>query len=90
MGVADQDQHADDHQAVLGRRTDRLNVTPLQDPASAVVARGGRNVDTVLVAGRVLKRAGRLEHVDWPAVMRASSESRDHVLAKSGFKPPRI
>lgn len=71
-------------------RTDQLNVTPLQDPASAVVAMDGRNVDTVMVAGRVLKRAGRLTQVDWPAVMRASSESRDHVIAKSGFKPPRI
>ncbi len=48
------------------------------------------NVDTVLIAGRVMKRHGRLLHVDWPAVKRMVAESRDHVIAKSGFKLPSI
>ncbi len=48
------------------------------------------NVDTVLIAGRVMKRHGRLLHVDWPAVKRMAAESRDFVVAKSGFKPPSI
>ena len=46
------------------------------------------NVDTVLIAGRVMKRHGRLLHVDWPAVRRMAAESRDHAVAKSGFKLP--
>ena len=72
-------------------RTDRMNVTPLNDPATAVVAgMDTGNVDTVLIAGRVMKRGGKLLHVDWPAVRRLASESRDHVVAKSGFKPPKI
>jgi cytosine/adenosine deaminase-related metal-dependent hydrolase len=72
-------------------RTDRLNVTPLNDPATAVVAgMDTGNVDTVLIAGRVMKRQGKLLHVDWPAVRRAAAESRDHVLAKSGFRLPSI
>jgi 5-methylthioadenosine/S-adenosylhomocysteine deaminase len=72
-------------------RTDRINVTPLNDPATAVVAgMDTGNVDTVLIAGRVMKRKGKLLHVDWPAVKRMAGESRDHVLAKSGFKPPGI
>lgn len=72
-------------------RTDRMNVTPLNDPATAVVAgMDTGNVDTVLIAGRVMKRHGELLHVDWPAVKRMAAESRDHVLAKSGFKPPSI
>jgi 5-methylthioadenosine/S-adenosylhomocysteine deaminase len=72
-------------------RTDRLNVTPLNDPATAVVVgMDTGNVDTVLIDGHVMKRDGRLLHVDWPAVMRAAAESRDHVLARSGFRPPRI
>ncbi len=72
-------------------RTDRMNVTPLNDPATAVVAgMDTGNVDTVLIAGRVMKRGGLLEHVDWPAVRRAASESRDFVVEKSGFKLPRI
>jgi hypothetical protein len=47
-------------------------------------------VDTVLIAGRVMKRHGRLLHVDWPAVKRKAAEARDHVVAKSGFKVPGI
>jgi cytosine/adenosine deaminase-related metal-dependent hydrolase/ribose/xylose/arabinose/galactoside ABC-type transport system permease subunit len=72
-------------------RTDRINVTPLNDAATAVV--GGMdtgNVDTVLIAGRVMKRHGKLLHVDWPAVRRMAAESRDYVVAKSGFKLPGI
>jgi hypothetical protein len=29
-------------------------------------------------------------HVDWPAVRRMAEESRDFVVAKSGFKLPKI
>jgi cytosine/adenosine deaminase-related metal-dependent hydrolase len=72
-------------------RTDRMNVTPLNDPATAVVAgMDTGNVDTVLIAGHVMKRHGRLLHVDWPSVKKLAAESRDHVLAKSGFKLPSI
>jgi cytosine/adenosine deaminase-related metal-dependent hydrolase len=72
-------------------RTDRMNVTPLNDPVTAVVAgMDTGNVDTVLVAGRVMKRNGKLLHVDWPAVKRTAAESRDAVIAKSGFKVPTI
>ena len=50
-------------------RTDLLNVTPLNDPATAiVVGMDTSNVDTVMIAGHVLKRRGRILHVDWPAV----------------------
>ena len=72
-------------------RTDRLNVTPLNDPATAVVAgMDTSNVDTVLIGGRVMKRNGVLLHVDWPAVRRMVLESRDYVVEKSGFKLPKI
>jgi cytosine/adenosine deaminase-related metal-dependent hydrolase len=72
-------------------RTDRLNATPLNDPATAVV--GGMdtsNVDTVLIAGRTMKRGGELVGLDWPRLMHAASDARDRVIAKSGFKPPKI
>ncbi|HLT97341.1 MAG TPA: amidohydrolase family protein [Acidimicrobiia bacterium] len=76
---------------VILLRTDRMNVTPLHDPVGAVVtSMDTGNVDTVIVAGHVLKRHGKLLHVDWSTVRRMSEESRDHVLDKSGFKPPRI
>jgi cytosine/adenosine deaminase-related metal-dependent hydrolase len=72
-------------------RTDLLNVTPLNDPATAVVAAmDTRNVDTVLVDGHVLKRDGKLLHVDWPGVARMAAESRDFVVNKAGFRPPKI
>jgi cytosine/adenosine deaminase-related metal-dependent hydrolase/ribose/xylose/arabinose/galactoside ABC-type transport system permease subunit len=72
-------------------RTDRINVTPMNDPATAVVTgMDTGNVDTVVIAGRVMKRGGELQHVDWPALRRRAAESRDHVVAKSGFKLPGI
>jgi 5-methylthioadenosine/S-adenosylhomocysteine deaminase len=72
-------------------RTDRINVTPMNDPATAVVAgMDTGNVDTVLIAGRVMKHRGELLHVDWPAVRRMAAKSRDHVVARSGFKVPSI
>lgn len=47
-------------------RTDRMNVTPLNDPVAAVVVgMDTSNVDTVIVGGHILKRNGRLLHVDW-------------------------
>jgi 5-methylthioadenosine/S-adenosylhomocysteine deaminase len=76
---------------VIMLRADRLNTTPLNDPATAVVVgMHAGNVDTVMVAGRLMKRDGRLLHVDWPAVHRSAGASRDHVIAASGFRPPRI
>jgi cytosine/adenosine deaminase-related metal-dependent hydrolase len=76
---------------VIMLRTDRLNVTPLNDPVTAVVAgMDTGNVDTVVIAGRVMKRHGKLLHVDWSAVKRTALESRDAVIAKSGFKLPSI
>jgi cytosine/adenosine deaminase-related metal-dependent hydrolase/ribose/xylose/arabinose/galactoside ABC-type transport system permease subunit len=72
-------------------RTDRMNVTPLNDPATAVVTgMDTSNVDTVIIGGRVMKQGGRLLHVDWPAVRRMAVESRDRVIEKSGFKLPKI
>ena len=52
-------------------RTDRMNVTPLNDPATAVVtSMDTGNVDTVMIGGRVMKQGGKLLHVDWPAARR--------------------
>ncbi len=76
---------------VILLRTDRMNVTPLNDPATAVVTgMDTSNVDTVLIAGRLMKQHGQLLHVDWDAVKRMALESRDYVIEKSGFKLPGI
>jgi 5-methylthioadenosine/S-adenosylhomocysteine deaminase len=74
---------------VILLRTDRINATPLNDPIAAVVTgMDTGNVDTVIIAGRVMKRGGELLYVDWPGVRRMAAESRDHVIEKSGFKVP--
>ncbi|MBK5268552.1 MAG: amidohydrolase family protein [Acidimicrobiia bacterium] len=76
---------------IIMLRTDRMNVTPLNDPATAVVlGMDTGNVDTVLVAGRVMKQGGKLLHVDWSAVRQMALESRDYLVDKSGFKLPKI
>ena len=57
--------------------TDALNLFPVHDPIESIVFHAnGSNVDTVMVAGRVLKKAGRLR-------FRGLAEKKEH-LAKSG------
>jgi cytosine/adenosine deaminase-related metal-dependent hydrolase/ribose/xylose/arabinose/galactoside ABC-type transport system permease subunit len=76
---------------IIMLRTNRMNVTPRNGPATAVATgMDTGNVDTVMIAGRIMKQGGKLHHVDWPAVRRLASESRDFVIEKSGFKPPKI
>lgn len=54
---------------VIVVRTDAVHLTPATDAAGALVL-GARpdDVDTVLVAGRIRKRHGRLVDADWPAL----------------------
>jgi cytosine/adenosine deaminase-related metal-dependent hydrolase len=70
-------------------RTDRLNVMPLNDPIGAVVSGMDRsNVDSVFIAGRAVKREGRLLHVDLAALQRLAQESRDYVLQAAAYPLP--
>ena len=72
---------------IIMLRTDRMNVTPLNDPATAVVtSMDTGNVDTVIIAGRVMKQGGKLLHVDWPALRRLASDSRDFVDRQVGLQ----
>lgn len=64
---------------------DRLNMTPMVDPAGAMVVQANAsNVRDVLVAGRVVKRDGTLVDVDMARVRRIAEESRDRLLAAVG------
>ena len=69
-------------------RTDSLAMTPLNNASGAVVynAHAGM-VDTVLVAGRVVKRDGELVSVDVPRIRRLAVETRDHLLAQAHDDP---
>ena len=69
-------------------RTDTLGMTPLNNPAAAVVYNGNPSlVDTVLVAGRVVKRDGRLIGVDVERVRRLAVETRDYLLQTAHGDP---
>jgi hypothetical protein len=48
------------------------------------------NVDSVFVAGNALKRNGKLLNVDLDHLRRRAYESRDYIIAKSGFMLPEI
>ncbi|MEU9341615.1 amidohydrolase family protein [Streptomyces sp. NPDC048278] len=70
---------------VILLRTDDLTVFPVTDPAATVVAAGHPGlVDTVLVAGRVVKRDGALVDVDLRALRARLLASRDRVAAAAG------
>ncbi|WP_433496983.1 amidohydrolase family protein [Sphaerimonospora sp. CA-214678] len=56
------------------------NLAPVSDPVGAIVlAAHPGNVDTVLVAGNVLKRHGELVGVDWAEILESAYESQARV-----------
>ena len=62
-------------------RSDDLNLAPFNDWAGSLVAAGhAGNVDTVLVAGRELKRDGGLLHLDVDRIREAASQSGARLL----------
>ncbi|GAA2344869.1 amidohydrolase family protein [Dactylosporangium salmoneum] len=67
-------------------RADDLTVFPANNPAGTIVAAGHPGlVDTVLVAGRVVKRDGVLVDVDLPALRTRLLESRNRIAAAAGI-----
>jgi 5-methylthioadenosine/S-adenosylhomocysteine deaminase len=74
---------------IITLRTDQVNIVPVNDPIGAVVwGMDTSNVDSVFVAGKALKRNGKLLNVDLDRARRLAIESRDYVVEKSGFKMP--
>jgi 5-methylthioadenosine/S-adenosylhomocysteine deaminase len=72
---------------VILLRTDDPTVFPVTDPIGTIVSAGHPGlVDTVLVAGRVVKRDGALLDVDLPALKSRLTASRDHVAAAAGVR----
>ncbi|MFH8569434.1 amidohydrolase family protein [Streptomyces sp. NPDC017993] len=62
---------------LLVLRTDRPGVAPLHDATAAVVSSMDRaDVDTVLVAGRIVKRDGRLSYAGLPRLLARAEELR--------------
>jgi 5-methylthioadenosine/S-adenosylhomocysteine deaminase len=58
-----------------------INVMPINDPIGAVVwAMDTSNVDTVMVAGKILKRDGQLVDADLAELRNLTAEASKHVL----------
>ncbi|AUH40033.1 amidohydrolase family protein [Streptomyces sp. CMB-StM0423] len=68
-------------------RTDDITVFPVADPVGTVVSAGHPGlVDTVLAAGRVVKRDGALVGVDLPTLRTRLTASRDRIAAAAGVR----
>jgi cytosine/adenosine deaminase-related metal-dependent hydrolase len=68
-------------------RTDAINVMPVNNAYGAVVlGMDTSNVDTVFIAGKVMKQAGRLVGVDLDRIRRDAEQSRDFIVSKTGWK----
>jgi 5-methylthioadenosine/S-adenosylhomocysteine deaminase len=62
--------------------TSGIHLAPVNNPVGTVVLAAGRgDVDTVLVAGEIVKRHGSLVGVDVGRVRTLAEDARDHVLA---------
>jgi cytosine/adenosine deaminase-related metal-dependent hydrolase len=62
-----------------------INVAPLNQVPGAVVSLMDRtNVETVIVAGKILKWKGKLLGVDLSNLRRQLENSRDYVFSKAG------
>ncbi len=73
---------------IIMLRTDDLTMFPVTDPVASVVMQGGVvNVDTVLVAGRVMKRHGKLLVADLDAKKDALRQSGQRILTDFGILP---
>jgi 5-methylthioadenosine/S-adenosylhomocysteine deaminase len=63
-------------------KTDAINTAPLLDPVGTIVVSADTsNVDSVLVAGRAVKRGGQLLDTDMNSVVAKLEASRNHILS---------
>jgi cytosine/adenosine deaminase-related metal-dependent hydrolase len=69
-------------------KANAINTAPVVDPtATIVVFADTSNVDTVFVAGRAVKRDGKLLDVDLAQTFARLDESRNHILGGAGLLP---
>jgi 5-methylthioadenosine/S-adenosylhomocysteine deaminase len=71
---------------VILLRADDLSVFPFNNPVGTIVAAGHPGlVDTVLVAGQVVKRHGRLVGVDLPPLTTSLRQTRNRIAEAAGI-----
>jgi 5-methylthioadenosine/S-adenosylhomocysteine deaminase len=77
--------------AIIMVRTDGIGVFPVGNAIGTIVQAVERaDVDTVMVAGEMRKRAGRLLDVDLPKLGAEVNASREYLLHASGHRPDLI
>jgi 5-methylthioadenosine/S-adenosylhomocysteine deaminase len=65
-----------------------INTSPMLDPVATIVTFADTsNVDSVFVAGRAVKRGGKLLDVDLDAVFGKLEHSRNHILSRGERLP---
>jgi cytosine/adenosine deaminase-related metal-dependent hydrolase len=65
-----------------------INTAPMVDPIGTIVVFADTsNVDSVFVAGRAVKREGKLVDVDLDRIFARLDESRNHILSGGGLLP---
>jgi cytosine/adenosine deaminase-related metal-dependent hydrolase len=68
-------------------RADEINNMPMNNAIATVVSGAdSRDVDTVIIGGKLMKFRGKLLGVDLEKIRRLVHQSRDGVLARSGHK----
>ena len=68
-------------------RTDDINLYPSNHAIGTVVlAADTRNVDTVIVGGRIRKLGGRMQGVNMVQFRQMADESRNYLFGKAGYK----
>jgi cytosine/adenosine deaminase-related metal-dependent hydrolase len=69
-------------------RTNEINLYPSNNAIGTVVsAADSRNVDTVIIGGRVRKFRGKIVGFAWEGFRRMVDESRAYLFEKQGYKP---
>ena len=72
-------------------RTTCSNVMPMNNAVGAVVtSMGPQNVDTVLIAGKIMKRDGKLVGVDMNRLARLAEEAKARVYKAAGVPDKRV
>lgn len=67
-------------------RTSDINLYPSNHAIGSVVAAAdSRNVDTVIIAGKIRKLRGRMVGVNMDAFRRLADESRNYLFSKAGY-----
>jgi len=76
---------------IIMLRTDQLNVMPYNNAVGAVVtSMGTQNVDTVLIAGKVVKHNGKLVGVDMNRIAKLGRQAQERAYKAANVPDKRV